>query len=78
MLPKVSSGPISTSFWRRIGPVSRPLSGQKMLSPVFSAPKMMGQLMELGPLCMGRSEGWYWMVPSFGTLSASSGTNRVT
>ena len=60
------------------GPVSSPLSGQKMLRPVRSAPKMIGQLMELGPLCMGRREGWYWMVPSFGTLSASSGTNAVT
>ena len=78
MLPRVSSGPIPTSFRRRMGPVSSPLSGQKMLSPVFVSPKMIGQLMELGPLCMGRREGWYWMVPSVGTPSASSGTKRVT
>ena len=61
-----------------MGPVSSPSSGQKMLSPVRFSPKMIGQLMELGPLCMGRREGWYWMVPSVGTFSASSGTKRVT
>jgi hypothetical protein len=77
-LPRVSSSPIGTSFCIRMGPSSRPLSGQKMLSPVRASPQMMGQLMELPPRWRGSSEGWYWMLPWVGMFSASSGTNRVT
>jgi hypothetical protein len=53
----VSFSPISTSFCNRIGPVSRPLSGQKIVSPVLSAPWMIGQLIELGPRWRGSSDG---------------------
>lgn len=49
-----------------------------MVSPVLVSPWMIGQLIELGPRCLGNSEGWYWMVPSFGASSTGCGTNRVT
>ena len=49
MLPIVSSSLIGVSFCRRIGPVSSPLSGQKIDRPVLAEPWMIGQLIELGP-----------------------------
>ena len=69
---------MSTAFCNNTGPVSSPSSGQKMVRPVRCSPKMIGQLMELGPLCMGSSDGWYWMVPRRGASNAPCGTNNVT
>ena len=76
--PRVSSGPISMVFCNRTGPVSSPLSGQKIVSPVSDSPWMIGQLMELGPRCLGNNDGWYWMVPLVGASNISSGTMSVT
>ena len=28
-----------------------------------ASPLMIGQLIELGPRCFGKSDGWYWIVP---------------
>ena len=48
-LPTVSSGPMGVSFCKMMGPSSSPSVGRKMVRPVRVSPKMMGQLMELGP-----------------------------
>ena len=64
--PTVSSREISASFCNRIGPVSIPLSGQKMVIPVLVSPLIMAQLMALPPRCLGSNEGWYWIVPNLG------------
>jgi hypothetical protein len=65
-------------LWSRMGPSSKASSGQKMVSPVRVSPWMIGQLIELGPRCLGSSEGWYWMVPSLGASSTCCGTSSVT
>ncbi len=65
-------------FCNSTSPVSRPLSGQKIDSPVSVSPWMIGQLMALGPRYFGSSEGWYWIDPWVGMLRKSSGTNNVT
>ena len=74
----MSSASISASFCKRIGPVSIPLSGQKMLRPVFVSPRTMAQLIALAPRCLGNSEGWYWMAPKRGSISTFSGKMSVT
>ena len=48
-LPSVSSGPMGVSFCSRTGPSSSPSVGLKIVSPVRVSPRMIGQLMELGP-----------------------------
>ena len=42
---------------RRIGPVSSPSSGQKMLNPPLVSPSIRVQLMAEAPLCLGSREG---------------------
>ena len=61
-----------------MSPVSSPLSGQKIESPVSVSPLMIGQLIELGPRNFGSSDGWYWIEPLVGIFRNSSGTNSVT
>ena len=77
-VPNVSVSSISTFFCSKIGPVSNPSSGQKMDKPVSFLPDMIGQFIELGPLCNGSKEGWYCIVPKFGELIISIGTISVT
>ena len=77
-MPSVSSGPIGVSFCRITGPSSRPSVGRKMVRPVLMSPRMIGQLIELGPRYFGNSDGWYWMVPFFGMLTKACGTNCST
>ena len=54
-LPSVSVGPIGVFFCSRTSPVSRPLSGQKIDSPVSVSPLMIGQLIALGA-AIGRQQ----------------------
>ena len=63
MEPTVSAGETGARFCNRTGPVSIPLSGQKMVTPVSASPLMMAQLMALRPLCRGSRDGWNWMEP---------------
>ena len=60
-------GADSTRFWRRMGPVSMPWSGQKMVRPVSVSPLMIGQFIALEPRCSGSRLGWYWIVPRGGS-----------
>src|SRR5262249_50186399 len=76
--PSESSGPIWVFFCSSTSPVSSPLSGQKIDSPVSLSPWMIGQLIALGPRYFGSSEGWYWIEPLVGILRNSSGKNSVT
>ena len=50
----------------RISPVSMPLSVNMVVTPVISSPLMMDQLIGALPRCLGRSEEWTLIVPSFG------------
>ena len=48
---------MSHSFCRRIGPSSRPSSGQKIVRPVRVLPIAIGQLIEEGPAVLGQQRG---------------------
>src|SRR6266705_687390 len=78
MQPSVSSGPSGVSFCRITGPSSSPSVGRKIERPVLASPRMIGQLIELGPRYFGKSDGWYWIVPFFGILTNSCGANCST
>jgi len=52
--------------------------GRKMLKPVSVRPQMIAQLIDDAPRCSGNRLGWNWIVPNFGIVQKSCGTNCVT
>ena len=53
-------------------------SGGRCEKPVSVRPQMIAQLIDEAPRCSGSRLGWNWIVPNFGMLQKSCGTNWVT